>query len=466
MQIQTSRGTVLGKKVNQLYCFQGIPYARAKRFCAPEKYTWDGVLECFDYGKKAPQIEKGQILLEAYSEESCLNLNVYTPDVDGSFPVLVEIHGGAFQNGSNQKMDPFHVIQNEKMVYVTINYRLGVFGYLYLGKDYPTSGNKGTLDQLAALEWIKENIQFFGGNPNIVTVLGSSAGAKSVGALMGTKNANELFSQAILISGAYQSVRSIDTANIITHKYLEILKIKDKKELEIFSSERLLEAQNILCQGSGSTCIFGPVSDDVVLPRDFYENIHKGHFWQGKAIIGSSLHEMVFFKLLDSNFMNHIEEICQGLFGKNADIAINEAKEITVEMDEKDAWIKVISDYMYRTYSYRMANMLTKNGSTIYQYTTKIAPAFHVLDHILSLEPRDKLYRYYSNHENIKEIILLGNQIRKAYINFVIYGSPQMEGWNPLNEANVQMVWDIPTEVRTIENNEVCNRFGDAVYIL
>ena len=156
MIIETTLGKIEGYKENNLYLFKGIPYAAAERFRAPQSISWKGILDCTHFRDKTAQIVEGDITTE-YSEDG-LNLNIYTPSLNEALPVLVEIHGGAFQNGSNQKMDPYHVIGNRRIVYVTINYRLGVFGYLYLGKElkeeFQSSGNNGTLDQIAALKWV------------------------------------------------------------------------------------------------------------------------------------------------------------------------------------------------------------------------------------------------------------------------------------------------------------------------
>ena len=198
MIINTTSGLLKGSFESGLYLFKGIPYGYAKRFEAPVLSKWDGVLEATNFSKKAPQIEKGDIQLKNISED-CLTLNIYTPSLNQKLPVLVEIHGGAFQTGSNQSMNPWHVIGKDEFIYITINYRLGVLGYLYLD-GYPTSGNNGTLDQLAALNWIKEHIENFGGDPSRITLLGSSAGAKAIGALMNHESSSDLlFSGASMI---------------------------------------------------------------------------------------------------------------------------------------------------------------------------------------------------------------------------------------------------------------------------
>lgn len=467
MIIETTLGKIEGYKENGLYLFKGIPYAVAERFKAPCRISWKGILDCTHFRDKTAQIADGDTTAEC--SEDGLNLNVYTPSLDEALPVLVEIHGGAFQSGSNQKMDPYHVIGNRKIVYVTINYRLGVLGYLYLGKgltdEFQSSGNNGTLDQIAALKWVHDHIGQFGGDPNKVTVLGSSAGAKSLSAVMMHPKAKHYFQQVILVSGATQSVRDIKTAQQITDRYKKMMKIEDFNDLLTMPVCELLKGQKELCKGFGSTCVFGPVADDVVVPADFFEKLNSKDYWQGRAIIGSSKHELVFFKMMGIDFHLSGKQIAGELFGLNASTAIEDAEELMKEYGEEEAWIKVLSDYMYRTYSYRLGRTLTENGSTVWQYSTEFLPACHCMDHILSFEPRVKLEKYFPNTSDKKEIIRLGDLIKEVYLSFVEEGKPNIESWKPLNELNCQMIWDDPIHIEKIEN-EVCDRFPDQVYKL
>ena len=159
------------------------------------------------------------------------------------------------------------------------------------------------------------------------------------------------------------------------------------------------------------------------------------------------------------------EQIARELFGQNASIAIEDAKILMKEYGEEEAWIKVLSDYMYRTYSYRLGRILTENGSTVWQYSTEFLPACHCMDHILSFEPREKLNKYFPDIPDKKEIIRLGDMIKDAYLSFVEEGKPNIESWKPLNESNCQMIWDDPIHIEKLED-EVCDRFPDQVYIL
>jgi para-nitrobenzyl esterase len=191
--------------------FKGIPYAAPpfgpNRFQPPRPpESWDGVRDALEYGRVAPQAPYAppfdQLLGDqGHPGEDCLNLNVWTPDpTGGGLPVMVWIHGGSFVRGSGAlpTYDGTRFAR-DGVVCVTINYRLGADGFLYLGDGI---ANRGLLDQVAALEWVQENIRAFGGDPARVTIFGESAGAFSVATLLSMPRAEGLFQRAIAQSGA------------------------------------------------------------------------------------------------------------------------------------------------------------------------------------------------------------------------------------------------------------------------
>jgi para-nitrobenzyl esterase len=209
--------------------FLGVPYASAARFTAPEPLTWDGVKDATRRGPIAPQppsrlervVGPGSGLPQ---DEDCLSLNVWTPGGEG-LPVLVWLHGGAFTSGSGADdwYDGALLAARGRMIVVTVGYRLGALGYLYLSPGFGPA-NLGLLDQLAALRWVRENIAAFGGDPERVTLAGQSAGAMSALALMGHAAAPDLFRQVVLQS-LPAGVPPYDTARAaeIGRLYLKVL---------------------------------------------------------------------------------------------------------------------------------------------------------------------------------------------------------------------------------------------------
>ena len=488
MVVRTNQGIVSGKKTGRFIEFLGVPYGKAERFQEARLYSWNGVLACTEFGKKAPQ---NPTEFQAWSEserdvafgEDCLNLNIYTPDLEGNLPVLVDIHGGAFQEGSNQDHTPDNVVGNKDFVYINLNYRLGIFGYLYLGKilgnEYQSSGNNGLTDQLLALRWVHENIRFFGGDPNKVTVMGASAGAKSIATLMLFPDSRVYFSQAILSSGAYQSIRNEETAQEVTEQYLELLQGKDSSKILTTNTEELLAVQKELCSQPGSTCIFGPVADGVKIPYDWEKRLHSDKYWFGRVIIGSCRNELCFHIYLDPDFLVHAPQMAEGLFGLNTKIAVkdygdlckraeNLEKKCSEDM-KTDFWVQVLSDYMYRMYSQKLAKIMIKNESVVYKYSMEYPPAFHCQDQFFAFEMKDGA-KMYQDEEGREERSRLGHMIFEAYTNFILTGDPNGVNvpWWPLYREGeyMRMRWDSKSRAEKEPEKDTLENFPEQVYRL
>nr|BAN20911.1 hypothetical protein [Riptortus pedestris] len=206
--VETTYGQVRGYtmnslKANQFFAFQGIPYAKPPvgelRFQAPEPpLAWEGIREATTPGPQCIQTSTSLI-----GVEDCLYLTVYSPNVTGNAPVLVHFHGGAFLSGDEAGYGPEYLI-DENIVVVKVNYRLGIYGFLtFETPDLP--GNQGMKDQAMALKWVQANIARFGGNPNLVTIIGESAGGASVYNHIISPLSKGLFHRAISESGTSYS---------------------------------------------------------------------------------------------------------------------------------------------------------------------------------------------------------------------------------------------------------------------
>ncbi|MFC0447995.1 carboxylesterase/lipase family protein [Rhodococcus jostii] len=210
--VPTKTGDVEGISTGQVDQFLGMPYAAppvgALRWEPPAPTpTWDGIRSAAEFGPRCYQPVSGGSDDVSYGED-CLYLNVYTPAERsrGPLPVLFWIHGGGFMSGSGSQSDGSQIAEKFNTVVVTINYRLGAFGFLQLpGVDDGTAGNFGLLDQQAALRWVQENIASFGGDPSQVTIVGQSAGGHSVCAQLASPTATGLFQGAIIQSGGCPS---------------------------------------------------------------------------------------------------------------------------------------------------------------------------------------------------------------------------------------------------------------------
>src|SRR5439155_17876917 len=251
--VGTRQGAVHGSAANGVAAFKGIPYAAPpfgpNRFQPPRSAElWDGVREALNYGPtapKAPYFPPFDVLIPETDipGEDYLNLNIWSPDLgQARLPVMVWIHGGAFANGSGSvPMYDGTRFARDGVVCVTINYRLGADGFLYLGDGI---ANLGLLDQIAALAWVQENIAAFGGDPNNLTIFGESAGAFSISTLLSMPRAKGLFSRMIAESGAGHHVSSPATGKRVGQYLAEKLGVEPTREaIAVVPIDRLLQAQ-------------------------------------------------------------------------------------------------------------------------------------------------------------------------------------------------------------------------------
>ncbi|MFF3376690.1 carboxylesterase/lipase family protein [Streptomyces sp. NPDC002680] len=272
--VATRSGRVRGvERSDGALVWKGMPYAAAptgrRRFAPPQPAaSWTGVRDATEYGHAAPQVPLLPGLPETPNQsEDCLYLNVWSPSTTGKKPVIVWIHGGGFiaGTGNDPTFDGAQYVQRDCVV-VTFNYRLGAFGSLYQ-PDRFGSGNLRLLDQMAALRWVRDNIAAFGGDPCAVTVMGESAGAMSIGALLGTPKARGLFRRAVIQSGGPRPVHTAEFASATREAVKRSLGVSDASRLTAVSTAELLDAS---VQASNDPQLlepFGHVIDGQVLPR-------------------------------------------------------------------------------------------------------------------------------------------------------------------------------------------------------
>jgi para-nitrobenzyl esterase len=252
----TAAGKVRGKVNRGIRIFKGIPYgattAGKNRFMPPVPPSpWTDTRDALDWGLTAPQTVPPAISRQGTESEDCLVLNVFTPALDGAKrPVMVWLHGGGWQNGSGSApiTDGTNLARTGDVVLVSINHRLNVFGYTELGHsaggDFAASGAVGLLDIVAALQWIRDNIDRFGGDPNLVTIFGQSGGGRKVAALMAMPAATGLFQRAIVESGAILQFTAPVDAQRQTSLLLAALGLKSgqMREFQNVPMEQLLIA--------------------------------------------------------------------------------------------------------------------------------------------------------------------------------------------------------------------------------
>jgi para-nitrobenzyl esterase len=253
--VRIETGLVKGVQEGDVLAWRGIPFAQTPRFRAPVPVApWNGIRDASSFGpipwqtKISPKIPNP--IKPSRMSESLLCLNVVRParEAQQLRPVLVYIYGGGNRVGFSDQFPGTTLAVRGDLVYVTFNYRLGVFGFVdfssFSTADHPFDSNPGTRDQLAALQWVQRNIAMFGGDPENVTIWGESAGALAVTTLLGMPSARGLFQRAISQSSPANNAYHADTAAMWARRYLSILGLDQQSvgELHTLPPERLVAA--------------------------------------------------------------------------------------------------------------------------------------------------------------------------------------------------------------------------------
>lgn len=295
--VSTPAGSLAGAtSVGGGLIFAGIPFATPplgeNRFRAPQPITgWSGLREAKCY-QPAP-LQTG---LEETSED-CLYLNVWTPSTAGCRPVIVYVYGGGFEVGSSSPptTDAAALSRKADVVVVAMNYRLGALGWLCVDGI----ANVGLQDQVAALQWVRESIQYFGGDHENITLMGQSAGASSVSALFGTPSALGLFDKAILQSGSAGRLSTSKTAKSVASDFFGELRVSTVDELRRISGQRILAAQatvvskDIGMRNSPSGHAWGVVQDGAIVTESPLAVVRRGGIAQIPILVTTTRDELL-----------------------------------------------------------------------------------------------------------------------------------------------------------------------------
>jgi para-nitrobenzyl esterase len=322
--VTTSHGKLEGVEQAGIKIFKGVPFAAppvgALRWMPPEKpAAWSGTRDARNFSAIGYQnrTQSGPFTamnVPGEMSEDCLYLNIWTPGTHGApRPVMVWIHGGGFTFGAGSQdiYDSAALAARGNTVIVTINYRIGAFGFLRLADitngRIASTGNEGILDQIAALRWVRDNIAEFGGDPSNVTIFGESAGGMSVGTLLASPLARGLFHKAIPQSGSCNTSGSIQKANRTAEYVLKMLGASptNPDALRALPPEALLKGV-WLPNGARNPELgmaYQPVVDGVVLPKAAIDLVAEGSADGVPVMAGATLEEWKLFTLLDPSLM-------------------------------------------------------------------------------------------------------------------------------------------------------------------
>jgi len=478
---KTTKGTVKGYMHNEIYIYKGIPYATVqKRFEeAQEVAPWEGVKSTTMYGPVAPLLnpttqiqDESEFVFDhdwGFPNEDHLNLNIWTPGINNGKkrPVMFWIHGGGFTAGSSHELPSYdgeNLSKKGDVVVVSINHRLNVLGFLDLsayGEEYKYSANNSILDMVKALEWVKDNIAHFGGDPNNVTIFGQSGGGAKVNTLMAMPRAKGLFHKAINQSGSFRGrILTKDITQKITKETLKELNISAStlNQLQTIPFADLAKASSKAMQTveqqmkkEGKTVgsfglSWGPSVDGDLLP---YQMLSKEALSLSKTIpllIGTVKNEfepfanMRFHGADEATIMKHIEDT----YKDKAQAYIKAVREAYPnDTDPKDL---IDVDTRFRPGAVYQANEKSalEDGAAVYMFLfTWQSPVFDGKYKSLHCMELPFVFDNISlaNHMTGggEEAHLLADKMSSAWIQFAKTGNPNHNGlpqWPAYNQQN------------------------------
>jgi para-nitrobenzyl esterase len=515
---ETTSGKIRGFRRNGVYIFKGVPYgastAGARRFMPPIKpEPWMGIRNALQYGRICPYqdsahfdtngknsanhdedafvLHRGAFL--TVPGEDCLRVNLWTPEINASRkrPVMVYMHGGGFTAGSGHDLlsyDGESLARNHDVVLLTHNHRLNVYGYLNLGhlggEEYASAANVGMLDIVAVLEWVRDNIGTFGGDPGNVTIFGQSGGGGKVLALMAMPAAKGLFHRAIVQSGPFLKALSPDYSERLAELVIEELGLSKSQvnELQTIPVDRLsgaaAEAMKKMPPHKSSLREvydqdnWGPTVEGRILPRHPFDPGAPEISADVPLLTGTNLHEAISgLDRLDGNAMR-IEEVHRLVgeeFGDRAEEIINAYRRDYPEAKPFDLYATIAAASFRRPAVEQAARKAALRAAPAYSYVycwrTPVLDGrpgpFHAAEIAFTFDNAE-ICDHYSG--GTSEAFVLSKQISTAWVTFARTGNPNHNGlphWPAYtSEQRATMYFDTPCTVRNNPEREGLRLIG------
>jgi para-nitrobenzyl esterase len=483
VETETTYGKVQGIQTTGIKQFKGIPYgastAGRNRFMPPKKpAAWSGVRECFAHGQISPQAltdlrsEYGIMIHWDYQPggmgEDCLVLNIWTPGLkDGAKrPVLVSFHGGGFTTGSGNALgfDGAQLARRGDVVVVTVNHRLASFGYTHLTDlgappEFAYAGVTGIMDLTASLEWVRDNIENFGGDKNKVMIFGQSGGGAKTSVMLATPAAKGLFHRAAVQSGSSLRLTPTDRATRATEVLLKQLNIPKERitDLQKISWQQLLEAQvaaSAAVPGTG----FSPVLDGKYLSHHPFDPVAPPESADIPLIVSTTLEDAALgltnFDLTEAG----LKEILQKRFADKSEAILELYRKTYPDKSPFLVQAMISTDAGFRRSAFKQAELKAAQGKgPIYMYQWNWpTPSFggkfgavHGLDVAASFrEARDG-----------GDMARVADQLSSAWIAFAKTGDPNnamLPKWPTFDaQQRATMVFDTPTRVESDPRSDI-----------
>ena len=500
---QTEYGKVQGYLLNNVYTFLGIPYGAdtsgKNRFMPPQKPSpWEGVRPAVFYGNTAPQEMENRwpnnygTFADHWNywdvSEDCLYLNIWTPAIaDGKKrPVLVWLHGGGFTNGSGIEQDGYHgenISRAGDIVFCSINHRLGPIGFSDLssvgGEKYKDSGNVGMLDIIAALQWVHDNIENFGGDPGNVTIMGQSGGGSKVCTVVSMPAAKGLVHKAVALSGS--TIGASDQR--ITQKVGEYilkeagLSAGDIDKLQDIPWPEYLKLANRACEkcweenGFSQRRTFGPVADGRNIPLGrFFSDKNRESLPQIPMIFCTTFHEWNPNRgdaSLENITKEEVIEKIKAQYGQKATAIVNAYEKCFPDKRPVELWAMILSS---RVRVVEAANAKLEQSQPVYLAWFGWCPplfngrmrAFHCLDICFWFKNTDRMFTHTGGGLNPR---VLSDKMSSALLNFMRTGDPNggdLPMWPMYSkEKGEVMILDNTCEVKNDPDREARLSFED-----
>ena len=464
--VTTTSGKISGIMQEGSMAYLGIPYAKVERCMPPlpvEK--WEGVRACDHWGPQAMQQTWGRQLSEdEMSEKNCCVLNVWTTSLTSPLtsklrPVMLWLHGGGFDSGTSA-WNPGMCLAQKDVVVVSVNHRLNILGFLDLSAvspKYKESGNVGMLDVVQALEWVRDNISLFGGDPSNVTIFGESGGGGKVGTLMCMPKARGLFHKAIIMSGTILNVNTREMTQALGKAVLKELgisekqvdKIKDIPYQQLYDAGQRAMAASIGTRKPGTPMMwgFGPTPDGETLLQQPFQPTFPEFSANIPVMIGTTFNELQRLQYDKPMTQAEAVEQLQKTFGDETDAYVKAfakaypdyTPQDLVSIDwlfrpktliTSDAWSSHLSPLTFHLYMYMFTWRSPVNNGSVHGHELKFC--FNTLHHSPNELPQPTA-------EDLK----LADTMSSVWAQFAHNGNPNIDGlpaWKPYTADNGELM--------------------------
>ena len=470
--VSTVSGNVSGIMQEGSMAYLGIPYAKVERCMPPLPVDkWEGVRACDHWGPQAMQQTWGRQLSEdEMSEKNSCVLNVWTTDLKAKKPVMLWLHGGGFDSGTSA-WNPGMKLAQKDVVVVSVNHRLNILGFLDLSAvspKYKESGNVGMLDVVQALEWVRDNISWFGGDPSNVTIFGESGGGGKVGTLMCMPKAKGLFHKAIIMSGTILNVNNREMTQQlgkavlkelgISEKYVD--KIKDIPYQQLYDAGQRAMAASIGTRKPGTPMMwgFGPTPDGEILLQQPFQPTFPEFSTNIPVLIGTTFNELQRLQYDQPLTMDQVREQLQKTFGDETDAYVKAFAKAYPDYTPQDL---VSIDWLFRPKTLITADAMAGGGNMYMYMFTWRSPVNKG-----SVHGHELKFCFNTLHHSPNELpqptaddLKLADTMSSVWAQFAHNGNPNIDGlpaWKPYTAQNGEMmVFDYQCGIRNNPDREL-----------